>query len=140
VNAACSYADRRNRKEPGAVRCDKRILNIKPEKRLVSIATLRGRIKVPFAAGRPQLRLPGPPVRGRTSRLFYLAMACKAEGPRAKKAGGVLAVDPGQVNPATESTGEAPFGGRAHPSASAPGRPQATPPEAGHAPRRVCLT
>jgi hypothetical protein len=95
-----SCADKHRRTAFGAVRCDSRIL------RAVSLATLRGRIKVLSAAGKPQLCLLGRPVREPTSWPFYLAMVCEADDPEAVKPGGVLGVGPGQANLATDSTGE----------------------------------
>ncbi len=119
-----SYADRRNRnerrafKELGAVRYDSRILSLKLSQRLVSIATLQGRLKIPFTAGERQFRPLERPVRELTSWLFirkeefYLAVVCEVDDPETINPEGILGVDVGQVNLATESTGEC-FSGEA---------------------------
>jgi IS605 OrfB family transposase len=99
-------------KEFGAVRYDSRVLSLKPESRTVSISTFQGRVRVPFAAGEPQLRLLQRPVRELTSWLavrkgkFYLAVVCEVDDPESIDPEGVLGVDLGQVNLAADSTGE----------------------------------
>ena len=99
-------------KEFGAIRYDSRILRLKLEERTVSIATLQGRIQVPFAAGEPQLRLLQRPVRELTSWLFvrrgrfYLTMVCEVDDPEGIEFEGVLGADLGHANLAMNSTGE----------------------------------
>ena len=98
--------------EVGAVRDDGRVLRLKVEKRLASLSTLKGRLAIPFAAGEPQLRLLRHPVRELTSWLFtrrgkfFLAVVCAVDDPEAREPEGVLGVDLGQANLATDSTGE----------------------------------
>ena len=99
-------------RELGAIRYDSRILRLKVEKRLVSLSTLKGRLQIPFTAGQPQLCLLQHPVRELTSWLltrqgeFFLAVVCQVDDPEAIEPTGVLGVDLGQANLATDSTGE----------------------------------
>jgi len=99
-------------RELGAIRYDSHILSLNLSQRMVSLSTLQGRLKIPFAAGEPQLRLLHRSVREVTSWLFvrrgafYLAVVCEIDDPEVIEPEGVLGVDLGQVNLATDSTGE----------------------------------
>lgn len=94
----------------GAIAYDDRILTYNRKAGLVSLWTLKGRLKVPFACGPRQRELLATQqgesdlclVRG----TFYLNAVCNVEEPEPGDIGGVLGVDLGIKQLATSSDGE----------------------------------
>lgn len=94
-------------KPHGAIAFDNRILSYYIERREVSIWTVEGRQRIPFAAGKRQLELLSGQrgesdlclVRGK----FYLLAACDVETPEPIDVEGYLGVDLGVKNLATDS-------------------------------------
>jgi len=94
----------------GAISYDIRILSFKPVDKMISIWSVDGRLKIPFKCGKRQLELLQGKrgaadlclVKGR----FYLFVACEVETPKPIDVHGVLGVDLGIVNIATDSDGQ----------------------------------
>lgn len=94
-------------KPHGAIAFDNRILSYHLERKEVSIWTMQGRQRMPFAAGQRQLELLSGQrgesdlcyVKGK----FYLFVACDVETPKAMDVQGYLGVDLGVKNIATDS-------------------------------------
>lgn len=94
----------------GSIAYDDRILSFKLDKRLVSILSLDGRLSIPFVAGEKQLAL----LRFRQGEsdlvyrkgTFYLFVICNIEDGDEYLPDGVLGVDLGIANIATDSDGE----------------------------------
>lgn len=101
---------RRTFKPHGAIAFDDRILSYKLEQKEVSIWTIDGRQRIPFSAGTRQLELLSGQrgesdlcyVKGK----FYLFAVCDVETPKPIDVEGVLGVDLGIVNIASDSDGE----------------------------------
>lgn len=98
----------------GAIAFDNRILSYNLERKEVSIWTVGGRQHIPFSAGKRQLELLGGR-RGESDLCFvkgkfYLLAACDVETLQPIDPEGVLGVDLGIVNIASDSDGEN-FGG-----------------------------
>jgi predicted transposase len=94
----------------GAVPYDDRILSYNLKGSQVSIWTLDGRQAIPFVCGERQKELLATQ-RGETDLAFvrgkwYLFVACEVETPEPIDAEGILGVDLGIVNLATDSDGE----------------------------------
>lgn len=106
---------RRTFQEHGAIAYDNRILSWYPDTRSVSIWTLNGREHMPFQAGKRQLELlemqQGESDLGYIDGEFYLFSTCEIEAPEPIDVEGVLGVDLGIVNIATDSDGEQYSGG-----------------------------
>jgi len=97
-------------KKYGGISFDNRILSYKLDKMEVSIWTVGGRQHIPFSAGTRQLELLSGQ-RGESDLCligdkFYLFVACDVEAPEQKDIEGVLGVDLGIVNIASDSDGE----------------------------------
>lgn len=95
--------------ELGAITCDDRVLSWKMEKSTVSIWTVEGRQTIPFVCGDYQRRLLKGQ-RGETDLAyvrgeFYLLTSVNVEEPEPVEVEGVLGVDLGIVNIATDSDG-----------------------------------
>lgn len=103
-------------KPHGGIAFDNRILSYNLERKEVSIWTMEGRQRIPFSAGARQLELLSGQrgesdlcyVKGK----FYLFAVCDVETPKPIDVDGVLGVDVGIVNLASDSDGEN-FSGRA---------------------------
>jgi putative transposase len=98
---------KRSFKPHGAIAFDNRILSYHTEKREVSIWTLEGRQRIPFAAGERQLELLSGQ-RGESDLCliggeFYLFAACDVETPEPIDVEDYLGVDLGVKNIATDS-------------------------------------
>lgn len=97
-------------KPHGAIAFDNRILSYNLERKEVSIWTVDGRLKISFTCGKRQLELLNGQrgesdlcyVKGK----FYLFAACAVETPKPIDVDGVLGVDLGIVNIASDSDGE----------------------------------
>jgi putative transposase len=94
----------------GSISYDDRILRWYVEKQTVSIWTLDGRIKVPFAGGEKQLALLAIRQGGSDLILhkgaFYLAAVCNAVEESPQEMAGFLGLDLGVANIATDSDGK----------------------------------
>ncbi|MGZ6346318.1 MAG: RNA-guided endonuclease TnpB family protein [Anaerolineales bacterium] len=94
----------------GAIAYDNRILSYNLEKMEVSIWTIEGRRRIKFTAGKRQMEL----LKGQrgesdlclVKRKFYLLATCDVETPKPIDVEGVLGVDLGIVNIASDSDGE----------------------------------
>jgi len=98
----------------GAITYDDRILSWKLDQSEVSIWTLNGRLKIPFQCGERQRRQLASR-QGESDLVlfrgnFYLLAVCNVEEPTPQDFEGILGVDLGIVNIATDSDGE-PFSG-----------------------------
>lgn len=101
---------KRTFKPYGAIAYDDRILSWNVDKSQVSLWTMAGRLKIQFVAGHPQLELLKDQrgesdlayIRGE----FYLFATCEIEDPEELDPKGVLGVDLGIVNIATDSDGQ----------------------------------
>ena len=94
----------------GAIAYDNRILSYHLEKMEVSIWTIAGRRRIKFTAGKRQMELLNGQ-RGESDlclvkRKFYLLATCDVETPKPIDIEGVLGVDLGIVNIASDSDGE----------------------------------
>jgi putative transposase len=94
----------------GAVAYDERILRYTPSASMVSIWTLDGRQAIPFVCGERQRQLLAGQ-RGETDLAYvggnwYLYAACEVETPDPIDVDGVLGIDLGVTNIATDSDGE----------------------------------
>ena len=94
----------------GAMTYDSRILSYNFEKKIVSIWTINGRLKIPFVCGEHQMKLLQHQ-RGESDLVlaksgFYLLATCDIEEPPTKNVDGFLGIDLGIVNLTTDSTGE----------------------------------
>lgn len=94
----------------GAMTYDSRILSYSFDKRIASIWTVAGRLKIPFVCGEYQAKLLQHQ-RGESNLVmarsgFYLLATCDIEDPPENDVDGFLGVDLGIVNIATDSTGE----------------------------------
>lgn len=101
------HKTKRSFKAHGAIAFDNRILSYHLERKEVSIWTLAGRQRIPFAAGERQLELLQAQ-RGESNLClvggtFYLLAACDVETPEPKDVEGYLGVDLGVKNLATDS-------------------------------------
>ena len=97
-------------KPTAAVTYDSRILTWAMSKREVSIWSVKGRLAIPFACGERQWELLQTQ-RGETDLVyvkgvFYLLTTCQVDEPTPQDMHGVLGVDLGIVNIATDSDGE----------------------------------
>ena len=100
----------RSFKPLGAISYDSRILSFNLVDKAVSIWTVDGRLKIPFRCGERQLEL----LQGKRGEAdlclvdgqFYLFIACEVETPKAIDVHGILGVDLGIVNIATDSDGQ----------------------------------
>lgn len=94
----------------GSIAYDDRILRWYVEKQEVSIWSVNGRLRVPFLAGQPQLGLlkyqRGESDLAYIRGEFYLLATCEVEDPEEIDPEGVLGIDLGIVNLATDSDGE----------------------------------
>lgn len=112
---ADSYKLDRKRKRTfqphGAIAYDTRILRWYVDKQEVSIWTVWGRKRIPFAAGKRQLELlqnqRGESDLAYINGTFYLFATCEVENPEPVDVEGVLGIDLGIVNIATDSDGDA---------------------------------
>lgn len=94
----------------GAIAFDNRILSYDLKRTEVSLWTVDGRQRIPFSAGARQLEL----LRGQRGESdlcyvkgkFYLLVACDVETPKPIDIEGILGVDLGIVNIASDSDGE----------------------------------
>lgn len=101
---------RRTFQPQGAIAFDRRILSYHLERKEVSLWTVDGRVRIPFSAGRRQLEL----LKGQRGESdlcyvkgkFYLLATCEEETPEPINFEGVLGVDLGIVNLASDSDGE----------------------------------
>jgi len=103
-------------KQHGAIAFDNRILSFSLERKEVSIWTIGGRQHIPFSAGKRQLELLSGQ-RGESDLCyikgkFYLFVSCSVETPKPIDVDGILGVDCGIVNIASDSDGEQ-FSGKA---------------------------
>lgn len=103
-------ATRRTFKPLGSIAYDDRILSWNPHAPEVSIWTVAGRERIPFAAGERQHELLKFR-QGETDLVyhrgtFYLLATCNVEEPDPATVDGVLGIDLGIVNIATDSDGE----------------------------------
>ena len=103
-------------KQHGAIAFDNRILSFSLERKEVSIWTIDGRQHIPFSAGKRQLELLSGQ-RGESDLCyikgkFYLFVSCEVEEPKPIDVNGILGVDLGIVNIASDSDGEQ-FSGKA---------------------------
>jgi putative transposase len=94
----------------GAIAFDDRILSWKLDKQIVSIWTVAGRQKIPYACGERQKRLLESRI-GETDLVFrkgnfYLLAVCEVPEPTPADVDSVLGVDFGIVSLATDSDGE----------------------------------
>lgn len=101
---------RRAFKPHGAIAFDNRILSYHLERKEVSIWTVDGRQRIAFSAGKRQLELLRAQ-RGESDLCYvkgklYLLAACDVETPKPLDGEGVLGVDLGIVNLASDSDGE----------------------------------
>jgi len=97
-------------KPHGAMAFDNRILSYRLEQKEVSIWTVAGRQRIGFSAGQRQLELLSGQ-RGESDLCyikgkFYLFVTCEVETPKPIDVQGVLGVDLGIVNLASDSDGE----------------------------------
>ncbi len=94
----------------GAISYDSRILSFNLANQAVSIWTVDGRLKIPFRCGDRQFELlagkRGEADLGFIDGRFYLFVACEVETPKPIDVQGVLGVDLGIVNIATDSDGQ----------------------------------
>jgi len=94
----------------GSIAYDQRILSYKLDKQMVSILSLDGRLKIPFVAGEKQLEMlktqQGESDLVYRKGKFYLYATCNVEEPDEFLPEGVLGVDLGIVNIATDSDGQ----------------------------------
>jgi IS605 OrfB family transposase len=101
---------KRTFKPRGGVAYDDRVLNWRLVQRQVSIWTLNGREMMPFAAGEHQLELlrtqQGETDLGYVEGAFYLFAVCNVEEAKPIDVDGILGVDLGVVNLATDSDGK----------------------------------
>jgi putative transposase len=100
---------RRRFKPYGSIAYDDRILSWRPHETSVSIWTVAGRQRIPFAAGERQMKLLESRV-GETdlvfrNGLFYLLATCEVEDPQPFVPEAVVGVDLGIKNIATDSDG-----------------------------------
>lgn len=100
----------------GAMIYDSRILSYSFDKKIASIWTVQGRLKVPFVCGEYQAKLLVHQ-RGESDLVmvesgFYLLATCDISDPLQKDVDGFLGIDLGIVNIATDSTGQS-FSGEA---------------------------
>jgi IS605 OrfB family transposase len=101
---------KRTFKPGGAIEYDKNLLSWYVDKRVVSIWTVDGRMKLPFVAGGRQLEL----LQGKIGQAdlsfvngeFYMSAPCFVEEPVAQDVHDVLGCDLGIVNSLTDSDGE----------------------------------
>jgi IS605 OrfB family transposase len=104
------HKTKRTFRHHGAIAFDSRILSYDLERKEVSIWTMEGRQRIPFSAGARQLELLSGQrgesdlcyVKGK----FYLVAVCDVETPKLIDVEGVLGVDLGIVNLASDSDGE----------------------------------
>ncbi|HLO17552.1 MAG TPA: transposase [Anaerolineales bacterium] len=101
---------KRTFKPHGAIAFDNRILSYNLERKEISIWTVEGRQRMSFTAGKRQLELLSSQ-RGESDLCFvkgkfYLFVACDVETPKPIDVEGVLGVDLGIVNLASDSDGE----------------------------------
>ena len=94
----------------GAITYDSRILTWYTEKEFVSIWTVGGRLRIPYACGERQKELLMTQ-QGETDLIlmdgeFYLHTTCNVENPEPGDFGDIIGVDRGIVNIATLSTGK----------------------------------
>lgn len=94
----------------GAISYDSRILSFNLANKAVSIWTVDGRLKIKFRCGERQFELlqgkRGEADLGLVDGRFYLFVACEVETPKTIDVQGVLGVDLGIVNIATDSDGQ----------------------------------
>ncbi|MBI3913101.1 MAG: IS200/IS605 family element transposase accessory protein TnpB [Chloroflexi bacterium] len=100
---------KRKFKPKGSVAYDDRILSWRMSDSTVSIWTLDGRLRIPFVCGEPQ-RERLKTRQGETDLVlfrdkFFLSATCEVEQPAPQDAEGVLGIDLGVVNLATDSDG-----------------------------------
>lgn len=105
-----NHKSKRAFKPHGAIAFDARILSFKLERKEISIWTVEGRQCIPFFAGKRQLELLGGQ-RGESDLCyikgaFYLFTVCDVETPEPIDVDGVLGVDLGIVQLATDSDGD----------------------------------
>lgn len=97
-------------KQHGALTYDDRILSYNIEKKVVSIWTTRGRVKIPFACGSYQdwflQHRKGESDLVCARGEFYLLATCEIDEPTPKETEYILGIDLGIVNIATDSTGQ----------------------------------
>jgi IS605 OrfB family transposase len=103
-------------KQHGAIAFDNRILSFNLEHKEVSIWTIDGRQHIPFSAGKRQLELLSGQ-RGESDLCyikdkFYLFVSCEVEEAKQIDVDGMIGVDLGIVNIASDSDGEQ-FSGKA---------------------------
>jgi IS605 OrfB family transposase len=94
----------------GVMTYDARILSYNFKKKIASIWTIEGRMKIPFVCGEHQAKLLSYQ-RGESDLVvaksgFYLLATCDIEDPPEKDVDGFIGIDLGIVNIATDSTGE----------------------------------
>jgi putative transposase len=106
---AIDHKTQRKFKPLGAISYDSRILSFKISEKMVNIWSVDGRLKMPFKCGKRQLEL----LNGKRGEAdlcfvngsFYLFIACEVETPKPIDVEGVLGVDLGIVNIASDSDG-----------------------------------
>ena len=100
---------KRTFKPHGAIAFDNRILTYKLDRMELNIWTVAGRQKMSFACGKRQLELlkgqHGESVLCMVKGRFYLMVACDVETPKPIDVEGVLGIDLGIVNIASDSDG-----------------------------------
>ena len=104
------HKTKRTFKPHGAIAFDDRILTYNLEKKSVSIWTVAGRARIFFTSGKRQMELLNGQ-RGESDLCFvkgkfYLLAVCDVETPKQIDVEGVLGVDLGMVNIASDSDGE----------------------------------
>ncbi len=94
----------------GSIAYDLRILTYKLDTQIVSILSLDGRLKIPFVTGEKQLEMlksqQGQSDLVYRKGIFYLYATCNIDEPDKFLPDGVLGIDLGIVNIATDSTGK----------------------------------
>jgi IS605 OrfB family transposase len=93
----------------GSIAYDERILRWQVDKERVSLWTVRGRLTLPFVCGQYQREMlrtqQGETDLAFVEGNFYLLGVCEVDEPPAREVGGVLGIDLGIVNLATDSEG-----------------------------------
>ena len=94
----------------GSIAYDDRILTWRLQDQTVSIWTVNGRLRIPFACGEQQLELlqtrQGESDLGFYKGLFFLSATCEVDEPKPIDVEGALGVDLGVVNIAVDSDGQ----------------------------------
>ena len=94
----------------GSIAYDDRILTWRLQDQTVSIWTVNGRLRIPFACGERQLELlqtqQGESDQGFYKGLFFLSATCEVDEPKPIDVEGALGVDLGVVNIAVDSDGQ----------------------------------